>query len=267
MAQTSLTWAELRLPREITAIDFISDLHLTVGDGLALEAFAAYLAGTPAHALFILGDFFEVWVGDDSAVPGSLGAHCAQLLRSAIDQDLAVFFMHGNRDFLLGGAFMAQCQAQLLPDPCVLVLGKYRYLLSHGDALCVADTAYQGFRSLVRSPAWQAEFLAKPLALRQAIAAELRAQSEARKITQIKQQQPFMDVDDVAARSWLTAVKANTLIHGHTHLPARHFLGTGANKSLERIVLSDWDAHAKPPRREVLRLQRGRREPLRISLV
>jgi UDP-2,3-diacylglucosamine hydrolase len=264
MGQATPASAALLAPPDWHSVDFISDLHLQEGDA-SLTALQTYLAGSSAQALFILGDFFEVWVGDDASTPGSLGADCANLLRSAAGR-MALFFMHGNRDFLLGQAFMQQCQARLLPDPSVLTFAQYRYLLSHGDALCLADTDYLTFRQQVRSAVWQGDFLARPLAERQSLARNLRAQSEARKLAQQSSNMPFADVDNAAAREWLIAANASALIHGHTHRPAEHDLGLHANQRLERIVLSDWDAQTTPPRREVLRLHRGQRKAQRIAL-
>ncbi len=254
---------EVVAPANWQVIDFISDLHLDTEDA-SFNALAAYLQSGPAQALFVLGDFFEVWVGDDAATPGSLGQRCAQLFRAATH--LTLFFMHGNRDFLLGSGFMQQCRATLLPDPTVLVLGNTRYLLSHGDALCLQDTDYLAFRAQVRSPAWQHEFLARPLAERQHIARDLRLKSEARKQAQNASGQPFADVDAAAARQWLIAAQASTLIHGHTHQPASHLLGQHGGQPLQRVVLSDWDAQANVQRREVLRLQRGATKVQRIAL-
>jgi UDP-2,3-diacylglucosamine hydrolase len=154
--------------------------------------------------------------------------------------------MHGNRDFLVGQALMTSCGATLLADPTVLDFDGQRWLLSHGDALCLDDTEYLQFRRQVQQPAWQEAFLAKPLAERKAIARSLRTQSEARKHSGAV----YADVDNTAARQWLQAAGAQTLIHGHTHRPANHDLGQG----LQRVVLSDWDAAATPPRAEVLRL-------------
>lgn len=256
--------ATLVAPPNWQAVDFISDLHLDEGDA-SLTELAAYLASTPAQALFVLGDFFEVWVGDDATTPGSLGQHCTQLFNAAAAR-MSLFFMHGNRDFLLGSRFMQQCQATLLTDPTLLVLGEQRVLLSHGDALCLADTDYLAFRAQVRNLTWQAPFLARPLPERQQIARDLRSQSEARKRAQSASGQPFADVDDAAARQWLMAAQASLLIHGHTHQPATHSLGEHSGQSLQRIVLSDWDAHTTPPRREVLRLYRGQAVPQRIAL-
>jgi UDP-2,3-diacylglucosamine hydrolase len=159
---------------------------------------------------------------------------------------LALFFMHGNRDFLVGQRLMDLCHATLLNDPTVLCFEDQRFLLSHGDALCLADTEYLQFRQQVRSSTWQTQFLAKPLAERQSIARELRTQSEARKQTG----QTYADADTDAAKQWLKAAGASTLIHGHTHQPGQHALGD----KQRRVVLSDWDGAATPPRAEVLRL-------------
>lgn len=255
MAQTVPPAAELQAPPAWRTVDFISDLHLQAGEPATFAAWQHYLQTTPADAVFILGDLFEVWVGDDvvgadlnadpSAANASFEARCAHALGQAARR-LAVFFMHGNRDFLVGPALMAQCHSTLLADPTVLSFAGQRWLLSHGDALCLGDVDYLQFRQQVRSPAWQQAFLAKPLAERQAIARGLRQQSEARK----QSGAVYADVDADAARQWLAAAQARTLIHGHTHKPAGHALGKG----LQRVVLSDWDAQAAVPRADVLRL-------------
>ncbi len=238
-------------------IDFISDLHLQASDQATFLAWRDYLASSTADAVFILGDLFEVWVGDDVATvstgqaPG-FEAQCQQLLAAA-SQRLAIYFMHGNRDFLLGETFAAACGMTLLTDPTVLAFDDQRWLLSHGDALCLGDTGYQQFRAQVRAPAWQAAFLSKPLAERQTIARQLRAQSESHK----RSGATYADVDTSAALQWLDTANASTLIHGHTHQPADHLLNPMADQPKHRLVLSDWDASAIPPRLEVLRLSCG----------
>ncbi|MGV8805292.1 MAG: UDP-2,3-diacylglucosamine diphosphatase [Polaromonas sp.] len=253
IASTVPRMAELAACPSWRTVDFISDLHLSATEPATFSAWQHYLAHTPADAVFMLGDVFEVWVGDDAAAPRPDGtfeetgfeARCAEVLSQAA-QRLALFFMHGNRDFLVGPAFMAQCRAVLLDDPTVLTFAGQRWLLSHGDALCLDDVDYLRFRQLVRGTTWQHDFLARPLAERQAIAFEMRRHSEARKHSGAA----YADVDDPAARQWLAAAGAATLIHGHTHKPAAHDLGAG----LSRIVLSDWDASAPVPRADVLRL-------------
>ena len=243
--------AELLASPSWRTVDFISDLHLQAAEPGTFAAWQHYLQSTPADAVFILGDLFEVWVGDDavsadlSAPNASFEDRCARLLGQTANR-LALFFMHGNRDFLIGQRLMDLCNTRLLADPSVLLFAGQRWLLSHGDALCLGDVDYLQFRQQVRSAAWQQAFLAKPLPERQAIARALRQQSEARK----RSATVYADVDAPAARQWLQAAQARTLIHGHTHKPAEHDLGQG----FARVVLSDWDAQATPPRAEVLRL-------------
>ena len=226
-------------------VDFISDMHLQASEAATFNVWRQYMQSTPADAVCILGDLFEVWVGDDALQSGSFEAQCAEVIRQTAART-TVFFMHGNRDFLVGNALMSRCNARLLDDPTVLVFDGQRWLLSHGDALCIDDLPYMQFRAQVRSTEWQQAFLAKPLAERQEIARGLRLQSEAKKQTGAV----YADVDTLAARQWLLAAQAPTLIHGHTHQPATHDLGDG----MRRVVLSDWDADAQPARAEVLRL-------------
>jgi UDP-2,3-diacylglucosamine hydrolase len=237
-------FAELVAPAAWHTVDLLSDLHLQASDAATFDAWRGYLQTTPADAIFILGDLFEVWVGDDAAAGPGFEAQCTELLRAAAERR-PVFFMHGNRDFLVGAAFAARCKLTLLEDPTVLVLHGRRWLLSHGDLLCLEDTEYLRFREQVRTPAWQNAFLARPLAERRALARSMRTQSEDRK------RSPGMvwaDVDADAARAWLRQAGATTLVHGHTHRPATHALGDG----LERMVLSDWDLTAHPARAQLL---------------
>jgi len=246
--------AELLAPAVWRTVDFISDLHLQTAEPETFEAWRRYMEDTPADAIFILGDLFEVWAGDDAAGEPGFAADCAAVLQAAASR-AAVFFMHGNRDFLVGEGFLSACRATMLPDPTVLDFAEKRWLLTHGDALCLADTEYMRFREQVRSPEWQREFLAKPLAQRQAIARQLREHSESRKSSGIG----YADVDGPATLAWLEAADAHAMIHGHTHKPADHILGVRS-----RTVLSDWDAAAAPPRLEALRLtaEGARRIPL-----
>jgi UDP-2,3-diacylglucosamine hydrolase len=247
VSQTVHRAAELIAPPAWRTVDFISDLHLHAGEAATFALWRQYMQTTPADAVFILGDLFEVWVGDD--VLGSaqhlFEASCAQTIKNTAAR-VPVFFMHGNRDFLVGPALMTDCGATLLADPTALSFNQQRWLLSHGDELCVDDVGYMQFRKQVRKKAWQLAFLAKPLTERSAIARGLRVQSEARKTSGAG----YADVDAACARQWLQAADAHTLIHGHTHQPAQHDLGVG----FSRVVLSDWDAQATLPRAEVLRL-------------
>ena len=226
-------------------IDFISDLHLQATDVATFHVWRHFMQTTPADAVFIMGDLFEVWVGDDALQSGSFELQCADAIRQTTAR-IPVFFMHGNRDFLVGSALMDLCTARLLDDPTVLVFEGRRWVLSHGDALCIDDLPYMRFRAQVRSPEWQQAFLAQPLQERQAIARGLRQQSEARKQSGAQ----YDDVNSQVARQLLQDAHALRLIHGHTHKPAEHDLGDG----MRRVVLSDWDVDAQPARAEVLRL-------------
>jgi UDP-2,3-diacylglucosamine hydrolase len=242
----------LRAPQQWTCVDFISDLHLQAGEPDTFTAWRSYMDRSPADAVFILGDWFEVWVGDDAVATDTSTEHeglgferrCERVMRYASER-AALYLMHGNRDFLLGRQFAAACQAQLLADPTVLEFAGQRVLLSHGDALCLSDLEYQDFRAQVRSAAWQQGFLAKPVGERRSIARGLRDASEARKASGAA----YADVDSAAAVELLRRCGCSTLIHGHTHAPRTHDLGEG----LQRLVLSDWDARANPPRAQVLR--------------
>jgi UDP-2,3-diacylglucosamine hydrolase len=254
--------ALLSAPPDWRCIDFISDLHLQAGDTATFNAWQNYMQRTAADALFILGDLFEVWVGDDmrqaSAPDDATGqtdpaagfeTRCAQVLKAASGR-LSIFFMHGNRDFLLGAAFAEFCGMTLLNDPCILNFAGQRWLLSHGDALCLQDTDYMRFRAQVRSPQWQRDFLNQPLAQRQALARAMREQSKAHQSGDLANGMTLADLDTAATCECLRTAQASTLIHGHTHRPAEHELAAG----LRRIVLSDWDGQAAPARAEVLRL-------------
>ena len=248
--------AELAAGPSWRAVDCISDLHLQASEPATFEAWRAFMASCDADAIVILGDLFEAWPGDDVArVPG-FEADCVQVLRAAAARR-PVFYLHGNRDFLVGDAFAQDSGVRLLHDPTVLAFGAHRWLLTHGDALCLGDIDYLKFRAMVRAPAWQREFLAQPLAARQRIALALRTESDSRKRSGV----PYADVDRGEALAWLAAANADTLVHGHTHRPGDHML----DADHRRIVLTDWDLAATPPRGEVLRLTAGgaRRLPLR----
>jgi UDP-2,3-diacylglucosamine hydrolase len=247
----------VQAPPHWQRIDFISDLHLDANEPATFEAWALHMAHTPADALFILGDLFEVWVGDDTQ--DSFALQCIAVLK-ATAQRIPVYFMCGNRDFLVGPELLNFTGMRGLSDPTVLDFGSAdgatpaRILLSHGDALCLDDHDYLAFRAQVRQPDWRTAFLSKPLAERQAYARSVRNTSEARKQSHTNNPDfaGYADVDTLAAIAWLNATEAQVLMHGHTHKPAVHNLGQG----LSRWVLSDWHADAKPPRLEVLSWQR-----------
>ena len=215
---------------------FISDLHLDPDRPEITALFLQFLktqAGK-ASALYILGDLFEAWVGDDDTSPDNL-AICKGI-RECTTTGTPVFIMHGNRDFLLGTRFSEDCHCILLPDPTLIDLHGTRTLLMHGDLLCTDDTEYMSFRKMVRNPDWQAALLAKPLEQRQSLAAEMRQTS--RDQTSGKPE-AIMDVNQQAVSDILRKHKAQLLIHGHTHRPAIHTLDV-AGTPARRIVLGDW---------------------------
>ena len=236
-------------------VDFLSDVHLDASEIATFNAWSHHLNTTPADALFILGDLFEVWIGDDTQ--DSFHLQCMDVLRNTANR-LPVFFMCGNRDFLVGERWLQSTGVQGLADPAVLELAGQKILLSHGDALCIDDTDYMAFRQQVRASEWQDAFLHKPLAERQQIAKDLRAQSKARQ----QAQTTYADVDAKTAQSWLIENNCQLLIHGHTHRPATHDLGNGWS----RMVLSDWEALATPPKLEVLRWTQESQQFQRIAL-
>jgi UDP-2,3-diacylglucosamine hydrolase len=244
---------ECRAERAWQRIEFISDLHLSEATPATFEAWALYLRTTPADAVFILGDLFEVWVGDDARKPGSFAQQAADVLQEAASLR-PVSFMAGNRDFLVGATMLRDCGVVALPDPTLLDAWGHRVLLTHGDELCLSDTAYQRFRIEVRSDAWRQAFLARPLGEREHVARSMRDASEAAKRARFGSQPmaAWADVDAAAAVSWLHAAGSHMLIHGHTHRPGSDVLAPGYT----RHVLSDWDVDAAPQRAQVLRLTR-----------
>ena len=252
-------------PAHWCSIDFISDLHLAEDTPNTVRAWADYLSSTPADAVFILGGLFEVWVGDDARHEG-LEATCTEVLKRASARR-TIGFMAGNRDFLLGADMLDACGVLRLQDPTVLCAFGQRVMLTHGDAWCVGDVAYQRFRRQVRDPAWQAMVLAKPLPERRLFARHLRSESERRLAAHSG---AWFDVDTPTALAWMQAAQAPTLIHGHTHRPGSNALAPGMAPGFVRHVLSDWDldhdqAHGgsqhgapdRPARAEVLRWQGG----------
>ncbi|MDR6671483.1 UDP-2,3-diacylglucosamine diphosphatase [Xanthomonas sp. 1678] len=222
---------------------FISDLHLDPARPAITELFLEFLRGEArsADALYILGDLFEAWIGDDT--PSAAADAVALELRAVSDAGVPVYFMHGNRDFLLGADYARRAGMRLLPDPCVIDLYGEPTLLLHGDLLCTDDTAYQAFRAQTRDPAFQQQFLAQPLAARIAYAQQARAASQARQ-AEMKQgdRAQFETVTDVAPDEVVATFArygVARMIHGHTHRPAVHTLEANG-RSCTRIVLGDW---------------------------
>lgn len=239
---------EFIAPPAWQAIDFISDLHLAEDTPRGFEAFSKYVLQTSADAVFIVGDLFEAWIGDDSRAFG-FEARCVEVLREAAARR-PMAFMVGNRDFLVGPAMLADCGIAALSDPTVLSAFGTRALLSHGDELCIGDVAYQKLRVRVRDPRWQASVLARPLAERRAMGQQMRAESQREQADRLAGQ--WFDVDAPAALTWLADADAKTLIHGHTHRPGTETLAPGVT----RHVLSDWELdHGTARRAEVLRWQ------------
>lgn len=222
---------------------FISDLHL---DGSRPDITALFLRflrdeAAGAEALYILGDLFEAWVGDDQ--DGELADAIRAALRRLTAAGVPVFFLRGNRDFLVGPRFAEETGVRLLADPCVVMLHGEAILLMHGDLLCSGDLAYQAFRRQVRDPDWQQAFLAQPLAARLAFAAQARVASQQHQ-SGLKSADALENITDVAHDTVLATMArhgVNRLIHGHTHRPAMHSMRIN-ERPAHRIVLGDWYA-------------------------
>lgn len=229
---------------------FISDLHLSAHRPKIITLFLDFLRNqaTHAEALYILGDLFEYWIGDDAAGQTE-NRPIVQGLRELTASGVPVFVMHGNRDFLLGQTFESLTGCRLLADPTHISLYGEELLLMHGDSLCVDDVDYQKFRRMVRDPKWQHQFLARSLAEREQMARNVRELSQA---AMIGKPPEIMDVNQAAVETTIRQHGIRHLIHGHTHRPAQHdFLLDG--ESAHRTVLGDWYEQGS-----VLRCQAGR---------
>ncbi len=220
---------------------FISDLHLDPARPEITRLFGDFIDGEArsAEALYILGDLFEAWVGDDD--PSETGAFVAQKLKALADSGVPVSFIHGNRDFLLGEQYARRAGMTLLADPSAITLYGKPVLLMHGDTLCTDDVAYQQFRAQTRDPAWQAQFLSQPLAARLAFAQQARAASQARQgeLRDAGTMETITDVSPSTVMETFAQHGIDTIIHGHTHRPAVHELDVDG-KPCRRIVLGDW---------------------------
>jgi len=215
---------------------FVSDLHLEAAAPRAIEAFVGLLRGEAreAAALYILGDLFESWVGDDDPDPAR--DRVCRAIAALTATGVPVFVMHGNRDFLYGAGFETRTGATLLPDPCVATLLGRRVLLTHGDLLCTGDAAYQELRSTVRAASFQERVLALPLEARQTLADAARAGSKAH----VAAQRPeIMDVTPDAVVAAFRATGTRVMVHGHTHRPAEHGHVVDGEQAL-RVVLDAW---------------------------
>lgn len=216
---------------------FASDLHLRPERPDLTGAFLAFLLekAPGADELYLLGDIFEAWIGDDAPMPGLEGVYVA--LAELSSGGTRLFFQHGNRDFLVGKGLMAQIRAEMLPEQHRIEHPHGPVLLMHGDQLCTDDHEYQAFRAQVRDPDWQGQFLSQPVEQRMAIARQLREASKARGMEKADE---IMDVNPQAVKQAMQDAGVELLIHGHTHRPAIH-----QNQISEgigtRIVLGDWD--------------------------
>ncbi len=215
---------------------FIADLHLCAEEPAITAGFLRFLAGDArkADALYILGDLFEAWIGDDDPEP--LHRQVAQALRSLVDSGVPCFFIHGNRDFLVGQRFARESGMQLLPEEQVLSIDGRRVLIMHGDTLCTDDHGYQAFRARVHQGWLQTLFLALPLFVRKRIAARMRAGSKAANGSKSME---IMDVNQQAVREAMSRQQVRWLIHGHTHRPAIHPLEVDGEPAW-RCVLGAW---------------------------
>ena len=215
---------------------FISDLHLEAERPDIGEQFLEFLRtdASEAEALYILGDLFEAWVGDDD--PNTHYFKIKRGLRKVTDSGIPVYFMHGNRDFMIGKGFANETGVKILPDPYRVDMYGQKALLSHGDALCTDDVQYQRVRKMTRDPDWQASMLAKPLKERLRIADEARRQSLEQTLNLSMN---IMDVNQDAVRNVIIKHGVDILLHGHTHRPDVHTIDLGGRKA-KRIVLGDW---------------------------
>ena len=242
MQQSAITQAQA-IPDPLAF--FISDLHLQAGMPRTAQAFRDFLTqqARRAQKLYLLGDIFEYWAGDDD-LETSFNRDVADALRAVAQAGVEVFWIAGNRDFLVSDGFAKAAGLTILSDPHVVTLAGRRLTLAHGDAQCTDDTDYMAFRAQVRNPAWQQGFMAMPLAQRKAIIEGLRQGSQA---AQKEKSSEIMDVNQQAVAKLFADTESALLIHGHTHRPARHVYLDAAGEKL-RYVLPDWEIDATPAR-------------------
>ena len=215
---------------------FISDLHLYHQRPAVTEAFRQFLRqkAVQADSLYILGDLFEAWIGDDDPDPDNRSIVAS--LKELTDSGTRCFFIRGNRDFLVGDRFAEETGVNILSDGTRIELYNQPVLLLHGDTLCTDDTEYQRFRRIVRNPATQAIFLTLPVAARRALAKRMRDQSMS---TSSQKPEEIMDVNQAAVEKTMRDESVKILVHGHTHRPAAHRFKL-AGGDAQRIVLGDW---------------------------
>lgn len=217
---------------------FVSDLHLEESRPAVTQQFLSFLDRQANHAdaLYILGDLFEVWLGDDD--PSPLARRVIGSLRQLTEAGVPAYFIHGNRDFLIGDEFARQSGCRLLPEAGVIDLYGTATLVTHGDTLCTDDVRYQAFRRQVRSPSWQHEFLSLPRAERERMARHMREENTREKL---QKSDEIMDVNQAAVEAAMRDYGAARLIHGHTHRPAIHEFSLD-ERPRQRLVLGAWGA-------------------------
>ncbi|MYN44737.1 UDP-2,3-diacylglucosamine diphosphatase [Pseudoduganella sp. FT93W] len=220
---------------------FISDLHLQAGQPATTAAFLRFLEqqARRTQQLYLLGDLFEYWAGDDD-LHDDYHQQIIAALRTLSDAGVAIYWIAGNRDFLVGAEFAHAAGVTLLTEPHVATIAGQRVVLLHGDAQCTEDTQYMAFRAMVRQPAWQQQFLATPLAQRKAIIAGMR---ESSRKDQGNKSYEIMDVTPAAIAAVFAETACDVMIHGHTHRPALH-----VQDGKRRYVLPDWEPEATPAR-------------------
>ncbi len=233
---------------------FVSDLHLQEAMPRTTQAFFDFLRQHARHAqqLYLLGDVFEYWAGDDD-IPTPYNQQVLAAIREVSDAGVAVYWIAGNRDFLVGSGFAQASGASLLPDPYVTAIAGHHMVLTHGDAQCTHDTAYMAFRAQVRQQAWQDAFLAMPLTQRKAIIEGMRKDSYA---AQREKSYEIMDVNPDAITELFDSSGAVLMVHGHTHRPARHE-HREQGRIRVRHVLPDWDCESTPTRGGWLSIDAG----------
>jgi UDP-2,3-diacylglucosamine hydrolase len=250
VATTAL--AEKETATETLAL-FVSDMHLQASMPRTAQAFFDFLDSyaSKTKQLYLLGDIFECWAGDDDL--SEFNRRVVDAIRALSDRGVEVFWIAGNRDFLVGTAFAEMTGLRQLPDPFVTDIAGKRIVLTHGDALCTDDIAYMQFRAQVREPEWQRHFLAQSLEQRKAIVASLRQGSrEAQK----GKADYIMDVNAEAVTALFTATQCNVMIHGHTHRPAQHLIAANEDRQV-RYVLPDWDCDTSTPRGGWITIQKN----------
>lgn len=233
-------------PSSWKCIDFISDLHLDASRPRTFGAWKHFLLETAGQAVFILGDLFEAWIGDDACRQEAFEAEAIDALHEAA-RCRWIGFMPGNRDFLVGSNLLENIGVHPVADPAVLEAHGQRTLLTHGDLLCLEDVSYQRFRLQVRDLHWQRLFLARPLDERRELARNMRDASRQHQ----NDMAAWADVDPEAALDWLTQAQCNVMVHGHTHRPGSQAIAPG----YEKHVLTDWELDGSGlDRAEALRL-------------